>query len=323
MAIGIGLVGYGAQFSMGKHHSREIEKTEGLALGGVYDVDPARRAAAAEEQSTKVFDSYDGLLADNGVEMVVLVTPHDTHAPLSIAASRAGKHVMTEKVMCLTAAEADAMISAANEAGKMLTIYQNRRWDGDFLTVKGVVNSGVLGRIFQIESSVNGWWLPEGWRAVKSSGGGMLYDWGAHLVDQVLLLAAPALPKTVFAVSHAGAHAIDIETQTTVTIVFDNGMSSEIDVGCMSYITRPRWLIRGEKGALSMPDWEHAKLKTAAGEEELTVEKPRWEDIYTNVSRHLNHGEKLDVLPEQGRLALSVIDAAFLSAEKGQSVEVS
>jgi predicted dehydrogenase len=321
--IGVGIVGYGAMYSMGKHHSAEVRGTDGLELRAIYDVLPERRQAAREEQpDAAVYDTYEELLADPNVDLVVLVTPHNTHCPLSVQASQAGKHVMTEKVMCLNAKEADQMINAANDAGKLLTIYQNRRWDGDFLTVKKVLESGRLGKVFQIESSVNGFYFPDGWRGVKEFGGGMLYDWGAHLCDQICTLMRPAKPISVYAVSHDGAHEVDIETQTTALVRFDNGVSAEIDVGCMSYISRPRWLIRGEKGAFVMPDWHTAKLVSAEGEEEVPVEPSDWHAIYADVADHLTKGTPLAVQARDVRTAMQVIDAAFESATTGEVAKI-
>lgn len=312
---------------MGKHHAENVNKTEGLTLVGAFDVLQERREAARQEQpGIRVYESYDELLADEAVDMVVLITPHDTHAPLSVAASQAGKHVVTEKVMCLDTREADEMISASKAAGMMLTVYQNRRWDGDFLTVRKVIESGALGDVFQIESSVNGWWFPGGWRGVKAQGGGMLYDWGAHLTDQLVQLMLPAKPKTVFASSHYGVHDVDIETQTTAIILFDNGVSAEIDVGCISYYTRPRWLVRGNQAAMKMSDWESASLRgrfsELEGELVVEVEKTQWGSFYENVSRHLNLGEELAVKPEEVRIAISIIEAAKQSASSGQAVEL-
>ncbi len=321
--IGVGIVGYGAMYSMGKHHSAEVRATAGMKLRAIYDLLPERRDAAKEEQpDATVYDSYEELLADDSVDLVVLVTPHHTHCALSVQASRAGKHVMTEKVMCLDVAEADEMIRAANEAGRLLTVYQNRRWDGDFLTVQKVLQSGQLGELFQIESSVNGFYFPDGWRGVKQCGGGMLYDWGAHLVDQICTLMRPAQPTSVYAISHAGAHDVDIETQTTAMITFDNGVSAEIDVGCMSHIARPRWLIRGNKGALSMPDWNTAVIKTAQTETRIDVEKPNWRAIYQNVADHLTKGRHLHVTAKDVRSAMQVLDAAFLSANTGEVAKI-
>jgi len=312
---------------MGKHHAEGVRKTEGLALVGAFDVLPERREAAREEQpGIRVYESYDELLADNELDMVVLITPHDTHAPLSVAASKAGKHVVTEKVMCLNTHEADEMIAASKASGKMLTVYQNRRSDGDYLTVRKVIRSGTLGNVFQIESSVNGWWFPGGWRGIKAHGGGMLYDWGAHLTDQLVQLMLPAKPKTVFASSHYGVHNVDIETQTSVMILFENGVTAEIDVGCISHYTRPRWLVRGEKAALRMQDWESASLRGQFdgldGELKIDVEKGHWGAFYENVSRHLNQGDELAVKPEEVRIAISIIEAAQQSAAAGRAVEL-
>lgn len=327
MSIGCAIVGYGAQFGMGRHHARQIEETPGMELVAVYDVDPGRRDAARQEQKATVHDTYEYLLADGSVHLVVLVTPHDTHAPLSIAASKAGKHVFTEKVMCLNVAEADAMIAAARDAGKMLSVYQNRRWDRDYLLVRKVLESGMLGTLFQVDSSVNGWWFPGGWRGVKSAGGGMLYDWGAHLFDQVVQIMLPAKPKTVFATRYKGVwNDVDIDTQNNVTILFDNGACAQIDVGCISRFPRSRWLVRGEKGSLHLPDWDTASAKVEVsgveGTMELTVGKDNWGAIYQNVSDHLNDGVELIVKPEEVRIAISAIEAAHRSAESGRAVDV-
>jgi predicted dehydrogenase len=312
---------------MGKHHATAVHSTDGLTLVGVFDVLPDRREAAAEEQpGATVHSSYEALLSDPNVDLVILITPHDTHAPLAIQASRAGKHVVTEKVMCLDTAEADAMIGAARDAERVLTVYQNRRWDGDFLTVRKTIDSGVLGNVFSIESSVNGWWFPAGWRGVKASGGGMLYDWGAHLADQLVQMKLPALPQIVFALDWSGAHAVDIETQTTASIAFSDGTIASIDVGCASHRSRSRWLVRGEKAALEMRDWETAvvtgEVEGLRGEMKLEVEKSRWGDFYTNLSRHLNEGEALAVDPAEVRIGIQILEAARRSAETGESVHL-
>ncbi|MDQ2985505.1 MAG: Gfo/Idh/MocA family oxidoreductase [Armatimonadota bacterium] len=322
-SIGVGIVGYGAMYSMGKHHSAEVQGTDGMELRAIYDVISERRAAAREEQpGVTVYDTNEDLLADESVDLVVLVTPHNTHCALSVQASQADKHVMTEKVMCLNVAEADEMIKAADDVGRLLTVYQNRRWDGDFLTVQNVLLSGKLGKVFQIESCVNGFYFPDGWRGVRECGGGMLYDWGAHLCDQICTLMRPAVPVSVYAISHAGAHGVDIETQTTAMIKFDNGVSAEIDVGCMSHISRPRWLIRGEKGAFVMPDWQTATLKTADGETEVEVEPANWHAIYQNVADHLTKESPLAVSAQDVRSAMQVIDAAFASADTGEVARI-
>ena len=132
----------------------------------------------------------------------------------------------------------------------------------------------------------------------------------------------PAKPVSVYAVSHYGAHDVDIETQTTAMIRFDNGVSAEIDVGCMSYVSRPRWLIRGEKGAFVMQDWHSAKIVTADGEEHVAVEPSDWHAIYQGVADHLTKGTPLAVTAHDVRSAMQVIDAAFTSAKTGEVARI-
>ncbi len=328
LSIRCAVVGYGSQFSMGRHHATEIGKTPGLELAAAFDADPERRQAAREDHP-EVFvpETYEDLLANAAIDLCILVTPHDTHAPLSIAANKAGKHVLTEKVMCLNVAECDAMIAAARDAGKMLTVYQNRRWDRDYLTVRKVLKSGILGNLFHIDSSVNGWWYPAGWRGVKKAGGGMLYDWGAHLFDQLIQIMLPAKPKTVFCTRNKGVWTdVDIDTQNNATIVFDNGVVGQIDVGCMSRTPRSRWLIRGEKSCLHMPDWDHAAAKMeidgVVGTMDVEMEKDDWNGVYRNISEHLNEGKELIVKPEEVRIGIAAIEAALKSAESGRSADV-
>lgn len=313
---------------MGKHHADQVHATEGLELRAIFDISAERREAAqAEQPNARVYNSYEELLADETVDLVVLVTPHDTHAPLSVQASRAGKHVMTEKVMCLTVAEADEMIAAANAAGKCLTVYQNRRWDGDFLLIQEVWERGILGPVFQVESSVNGHWFPAGWRGQARHGGGMLYDWGAHLADQLVQLLKPRQPQRVFATQHFGGHDdIDIETQCTVVIQFSDGIAAQLDVGCVSHLTRPRWLIRGEKAALKMEGWDQAvvrgSLEGLSGELHIQAPQSDWSAPYRQLRDHLLHDVDLVIQPGEVRTSIAILEAARTSAETGRTVEV-
>ncbi|GMV37358.1 MAG: oxidoreductase [Fimbriimonadales bacterium] len=328
MSIGCAVVGFGGRFAMGMHHAKQVMDTPGLHLAAVYDIDPERRQIARQElPEVTIHDTYDAVLADASVDMVILVTPHDTHAPMSIAASKAGKHVLTEKVMCLNVAEADAMIAAAREAGRMLSVYQNRRWDHDYLTVRKVIAAGLLGEVFQIDSSVNGWWAPPGWRGSRAAGGGMLYDWGAHLFDQVVQMNLPSLPTAVFASrAHRVWMDVDVDTQNSVMVLFDNGVTACIDVGCISRTQRSRWLVRGDKGALHMPDWDTAtaqvEVNGVVGSLKVEMEKGDWNALYRNVSAHLNEGTELIVKPEEVRIGVACIEAAMKSAERGESTRV-
>jgi len=322
MSVRVAVVGYG----MGKYHCSDISKTPGLELYAVCEIDPARRKAAEDDWKVKTFASYEEVLADGKVDLVVLATPHDTHAPMAIAALEAGKHVVTEKVMCLTVAEADAMIQSAKKAGKMLSVFQNRRWDSDYITVRHVIAQGMLGEVFHIASCVDGYGQPGGWRAHKKHGGGMLYDWGAHLTDQMVQLAQSD-PETVFAQIERRVWNVDVDTFAKVVVRFKNGMVGEIEVGCISWIPRPRWHVRGEKGALLLEGWDDQfRLRTQVNgmNTEMRFDKlaSSWQEYYRNISAVLNEGAELAVKPEEVRKAIQIIESALRSAETGTAVKV-
>ncbi len=329
MPVKCAVVGYGPAHNMGAHHCNQIKNTDGLELVAVADVSAERRQAAAEEQGVPVFPSLTDLLDGSDAELVVLVTPHDTHAPLAIEALNAGRHVITEKVMCLNVAEADQMIEAARRAGKMLSVYHNRRWDGDYVTVRKIVDDGLLGEVFDIRSAVGGYGKPGGWRAEKKHGGGMLYDWGAHLIDQVVQMV-PAKPVRVYATMQHRVWDVDVETHATVTVTFENGCVAQIGLSNISAIMPMRWLVRGEKGALlkqTLGGESNVLVRTVDGgqtkEREVEPLATDWAAYYKNIAAHLNDGDELAVKPEEVRTAVAVIEAAFVSAEQGRAVDLS
>ncbi len=324
------VVGYGSAYQWGHRHAEWIQQTEGLSLYGICDTDENARERATKDyaEQVRVFSDLDEVLRDEAVELVVLVTPHDTHAPLAIKALRAGKHVLTEKVMCLNTAEADAMIQAARESGKALSVFHNRRWDSDFLTVKKAIDSGMLGEVFLIESCVTNYDKPFGWRAEKKNGGGQLYDWGAHLFDQAVQLI-DAKPLTVFAELQTRVWDVDVDTFAKVIVPFDNGCLFEADLGNVQQISKPRWHVFGEKGTLVKQTFrpeDEASVKTSlhglAATLQIDSVPGDWTVPYKDPSDHLNRGADLIVKPENVRKSIAIIETAFKSAALGQSLSI-
>ena len=250
--IGVGLVGYGLAGRV--FHGMLVRNTPGLSVKAIVTRHPERRRAAeADFPGAAVYDDYARLLEDDSVSLVVLGTPHDTHVAMAVQAAERGRHVVVDKVMALSAAEADRMIEAAERHRVLLSVFHNRRWDSDFLTIKRALDQGWIGKPYVVESSVVGFRRPpEGqlpWRMQKKHGGGPFRDWGAHLVDQAVQLfgADPVAVRADFQYRWPG---IDVETAATCDLLFANGVRYRVEVGHISMIKRPRWYVRGSRGSL-------------------------------------------------------------------------
>jgi scyllo-inositol 2-dehydrogenase (NADP+) len=262
--IGVGIVGYGLAGRV--FHSTLIRHVPTLEVVAVVTRDDARRAnAASDHPDAHLHDTSEALFADERVEVVVIATPHDTHLPLTLAATASGKHVICDKVMCLNADEGEQMCASAEAAGVLLSVFQNRRWDADFLTVQDVLARGLVGEPFVIESCVTGYRLtpgyklpsgdlPRAWRTYAEFGGGPFRDWGAHLLDQAVQLAGDH-PVRVHA-DFQYRRDWNVETAGTALVTYagpegriGDGLRYVIEVGNISAIARPRWYIRGSEGA--------------------------------------------------------------------------
>jgi predicted dehydrogenase len=188
--IRCGVIGYGGAFNMGRAHAEYITQTDGLELTAVCDLDPTRTGAAKEDFAhISTYNDVAQMLAAPDVDLAVIVLPHNLHAPVSIQCSQAGKHVIVEKPMCVTVEEATQMIEASRAAGKMLSVFHNRRQDADYRTLRElVVEKKIIGDVFKIEVWSGGFHKqnPNWWRSSKEISGGYFYDWGAHFLDWLL-----------------------------------------------------------------------------------------------------------------------------------------
>ncbi len=183
--ITAGIIGFGY---MGHHHLTKSRLTGEINVIAAYDIDPQKLQDAKAEGMT-AYESLQDFLANPEIELVYVCTPNHVHAELSIACLQAGKNVMCEKPVTMNTAELDRVIEASEKSGKFFTVHQNRRWDIDYRMVKQAVESGEIGNITRITSRVYGQrGVCFGWRADPVMGGGMLYDWGIHLIDQFLCM---------------------------------------------------------------------------------------------------------------------------------------
>lgn len=341
--INVGIIGYG--YAGRCFHAYLTSLAEGLKLCAVASRDPGRREAAARDYGVTTYETIDHLLQDSRVDLVVIATPHDTHAPLAIQAMNAGRHVVVDKVMCLTAAEADEMIAASQRNGVILSVFHNRRWDWDFLTVKQAITDGLLGHPFLFETAVMRYRPSHGWRMERARSGGLLFDWGAHLVDQALQLV-PSDPVTVFCDAQKHRWDGDIEDHLKCVIRFRDGTLYIAEISNLARLSKPRWYILGTRGSLVKEGLDPQEGPMVRGNIDAAVEDPHnraqvstdlngmtadivlesvkgsWKSYYQNIADVLNHGAELAVRPEEVRRAMTVLDAARRSVETGETVKV-
>jgi scyllo-inositol 2-dehydrogenase (NADP+) len=327
-------------------HCPLIRRQPELRLHGVVARDPRVRAEAVAEWGNGVrgYADLDEALSDPAVELVVIATPHDTHAELVERTLGASKHCVVDKVMALTTAEADRMIAARDRAGRMLSVFHNRRWDWDYGTVQEVLARGWIGKPLMIESAVCRFAPPRSWRGSAQSAGTILYDWGAHLVDQALQLGLGSCQRLTAWLTTAPWEGVDNGGNGRLVLEFEDVLF-QVETSRVCRIDRPRWWIVGSDGgfvkygidpqedALRAGDIDqatepphHQGVLRRAGESGKTVEsrvktvQNHWDGYYQNVANHLQGREPLKVTAEQAREVVRVLEAATQSAREHTAI---
>lgn len=245
-SVGVGLVGYGLAGRL--FHAPYIDVVDGLRLTAIATSNPDRQARAIDEHpDARIVATVDELLEASDVDMVVVVTPNRFHAPIGIRALQAGRHVVVDKPIAMDVAEAETLIDAAERAGRLLSVYQNRRWDGDLLTVRSLLADGSLGAIDSVEARFERWGVVgDEWRELAEEAGGPLRDLGAHLVDQSLILCGRA--TRVFAQMDRRRPGSRVEDSTFVAIDHAGGVRSRVWTSLVAARPGPRLRIRGLAG---------------------------------------------------------------------------
>ncbi|AKG33604.1 Gfo/Idh/MocA family protein [Paenibacillus durus] len=245
------IVGFGG---MGSYHVQLIEPCERLAVTGVYDVVDYRMELGAAK-GFKAYDSLEAVLSDETVDVVLIATPNDVHKDIAIRALTAGKHVVCEKPVTVNSADLRDILEVAKETNRVFMVHQNRRWDEDFLIIQDLIDKKKIGEVFHLESRVQGAnGIPGDWRQLKTYGGGMLLDWGVHLLDQLLLLTGSKIDSVTAELSTI----LDTEVDDGFTsfIRFKDGLTAVIEVGTTNFIKLPRWYVKGTEGTAIIRDWD-------------------------------------------------------------------
>ena len=347
----LGIIGYG---TMGAWHAENIrERRRDLEVSAVYDIDVAK-CEKAKENGFFVCDTVEDFL-ETDIDIVVIATPNNFHKYYSVMAMEKGKHVVCEKPACTSVEELEEVLSVSKKTGKLYTVHQNRRFDVDYVIAKKVVEENQLGKLFMIESRLysNRGFSKGGWKANYETGGGLLYDWGIHLLDQILYMI-PEKPTCVFADLHR-VYMKEVDDVCSVTIVFESGLTARFLCDLWCHVKEARWHMQGDKGTAVIYDWFGKEGKviqtTDVGTEEsvgciythnglstsmysrpiqelkelpLPVPKtfPRWEEFYENVIDAIEGKAQQIVTHQQILQAMKVLMAAFESAKKQCAVKL-
>lgn len=343
--INVGLVGFG--MSSRVFHAPLIHANPDLRLAQIVQRH-GDEAAQAYPQS-KIARDLDAMLADSSIELVVVATPNTSHFEIAERALAAGKHVVVDKPFTITTRDADELIELSRKTGRVLSVFQNRRWDGDFLTVKEILNKNLLGRLAEFESrydrfrpAVN----PNKWREQLLPGSGVLYDLGSHLIDQALVLFGR--PGGIYA---------DLRRQREGAVADDSFVLSleyperrvMLKSGTLVCEPSPRFVLYGTGGSYVKYglDPQEEALKNGASPAQQNwgaesrdawgihtqcdgaIERSRYPTLagcypnyYTNVARAIRGEEELIVKPGQAREVIGLIELAQQSSAEKRVIPI-
>ena len=331
MPLGFGIVGYG---HMAEEHHRLIESLRGCRMVAACDRLRVRREVAAAK-GARTYEDFGKFLKDPELNVVVVTTPSNSHCQFTMSATRAGKHVLTEKPMAHNVSEARRMIESARKHNVLLTVFHNRRYDGDVQAALKLLRSGKLGRVLAIERRINTWGTARGfgtaafrqdWRIERAWGGGALNDFGPHLVDQILLMVDSTV-ESVFANLQQGVHAKDCDDYVCAMMRFANGINSLVEINFMSRSPLPSLRIIAEgatvqaepggRGAL-LVHWADGKRITRVGPPQTHGSR----EIYTSFVRAIGKKGRPIIEAEHALRVMKVMDAFRKSSKTGRAVAV-
>lgn len=323
--IKVGLLAYGA---IGDEHNKAVQATDGLSLYAVCDTNPERLAAALQiSPDVKTFTDADAMLAQVEIDLVVISTPPNSHYKWAKQALSLGLHVMLEKPMALTTQECDELMELARVKNALLVVYQNRRYDLDFLTIKEQIETDQIGDIFHYESFVGGYSKPcSYWHSDAAISGGAIFDWGSHFIDQIMSL----VPSKVDFVSGLNQNRVwDHVTNADhahVTINFKDGLQAIFINSDLAAARKPKFYILGTKGAL-IGNWDESgsgavadlpaiiTLHRSDGSSEVVAHvSQRPYAFHSSLVAYLNEATPMSVVASQSRDVVAIMQAAEESA---------
>ncbi len=347
--INAAVIGYGLAGSV--FHAPIINSTEGINLKTIYTTNKdSEELIGKRYPSTTVVADVKEIFADEDIQLVVIAAPNERHYSLAEEAILAGKNVVVDKPFTILSQDADKLIALAQEKNVVLSVYQNRRWDGDFKTLKKVIESGMLGTLVEFESHIDKFrnYSKNNWREADAPGTGLLYDLGPHMIDQALTLFG--LPSAVTA---------DLRMQRECAKTIDNfelilhyeKLKVTLKVGMLVKIPMPRYILQGENGSfvkygldvqeddltngltpLNKKHWgfepqlQHGRISAIVNGLNMNgvveSELGDYRDYYRNLYQVITQGSELIVKPQQAANNIKIIEQAMKSNELKRTVEL-
>ena len=348
--IRVAVVGFGLGGQV--FHAPLVAAVPEMRVASIVTSDPGRVGTAkARYPDARVLPTVEALWEAAGDhDLVVVTTPNRFHVPISLAAIDAGLHVVVDKPLAPTAEEARRAVSAAAEAGLVITVFQNRRLDGDFLTVRKLIDDGALGRVVRFESRFERW-RPQvdagGWRelAAPEEGGGVLLDLGAHLVDQAVQLFGR--PTHVYAEVERRRAGAEVDDDAFVALTHADGVRSHLWMSLIAGSLGPRFRVHGVEGAFEKdgldpqedqlgsgmapsqdaygvePRDRWGRLVRGEDREQVPTEPGVYQRFYAGVAAAIRDGAAPPVDPQDAVGTLEILESASVSAATGEVVRIS
>ena len=337
--IKVGVVGYGGAFNMGKSHLTAMKKA-GMTPFAVCELDAERLKVAEQDfPGVETYTKLDDMLRKSDVNLLVHITPHHMHYPLAAKCVKAGKHVVTEKPFVLTTPEADKLIKAAEQNDVMVSTFHNRHWDGNILrAVREVVDKQSIGEVYKIEAHMGKYAMPRSWwRTSRSISGGVLYDWGVHLLEYSLQLIDSQVTE-VSGFAHHGHWEAQAnkdfpwigdmnEDEASAIVRFENGAFINLSISQLRSNPSPHVLeVHGTRGvyAFDHQRWTSYKPNRKGETVEKSGNNPKSDGakiFYQNIADYLTAQAELVITPQWARRPIHILDLAGQSAAKNKTLK--
>jgi len=348
--INVAIIGMGR--SGWELHASPLSKFPEYHLTAVCDQSEKRRVDAAHTFGVQTYAHWQEIVSHPNVELVVVSTPSNFHVEPTLAALSAGKHVVVEKPMATNLADVDRLVAAAQKAGRVLTVFHNRRWDRDYQMVKKLVQDNLLGELLTLESRVMTYgpeWATYGvpefdprWRTKAAFGGGFLADWGPHLVEQCLDLTGEQ-PTSLACQLRSQLWATEVEDYFNIRLTFPSGLLVTLEGSNNARFPLPRWFLVGRSGTLiadgAWGNWTDMRIRTnlsgvtmeltpqdiksSSGSRNMDVGEELSACFYNDLAEALHTGRPPAITAQRAREVMVILETARQSSKCGQTMLIS